>query len=66
MDKKNNKQKRDNRKEIEKSPLDEFENEKFADQIPLEDLKIEAEQEKNKRKSQDSSQNEEKFKNKKK
>lgn len=60
MKKKN--KRRDNRDELEKSPLDKFDNQKFADQIPLEDLNIEAEQEKHKRKSQDTSQSERVYK----
>lgn len=44
-----------------KIDLDDFDNQKFADQPPLEDLKIEMEQEKNKRKSQDTSQSEKKL-----
>ncbi|MFA1820911.1 hypothetical protein ACDX78_12125 [Virgibacillus oceani] len=40
--------------------LDEFENQKFADDIPLEDLKIEAKDEKKKVKSKDASQSERK------
>ncbi|HIV74585.1 MAG TPA: hypothetical protein H9895_05815 [Candidatus Pseudogracilibacillus intestinigallinarum] len=47
------------RKKERKTPLDKFENEKFADQPPTEELNIEAEQEKKKRKSQDKSQSEE-------
>jgi len=54
--------KKKERDDLEKSPLDKFENQKFADQIPLEDLKIQAEQEKKKEKSQDTSQSEKNIK----
>lgn len=47
--------------ETSRNSLDNFENQKFADDIPLEDLKIETNQEKNKRKTQDDSQSEEKY-----
>lgn len=42
--------------------LDEFINQKFVDDIPVEDLKIEVEQEKNKEKTQNTSQSERKYK----
>ena len=45
-----------------RNKLDEFENQKFADDIPLEDLKIEAKDEKKKVKSKDASQSERKHK----
>jgi len=48
-------------REEDRTELDEFTDQKFADDIPLEDLKIEAEQEKNKHKSQNTSQSEEKY-----
>ena len=54
------KKQRDFREE-DRNELDEFVDQKFADDIPLEDLKIEAEQEKNKHKSQNTSQSEEKY-----
>lgn len=44
------------------NPLDQFEDQKFVDDIPLEDLKIEAEQEKDKHKTQNKSQSEQKYK----
>lgn len=47
--------------EEERTPLDEFENHKFTDSIPLEDLKINMEQEENKHQTQDDSQSEEKY-----
>lgn len=47
--------------ETKRNKLDNFQNQKFADDIPLEDLKIEAEQEKHKRKSQRYSQSEQKY-----
>lgn len=49
--------------ETKRNKLDNFENQKFADDIPLEDLKIEAEQEAHKHKTQDFSQSEQKYKN---
>lgn len=48
-------------REEERTPLDAFEDQKFVDDIPLEDLKIEAEQEKKKHKTQDDSQSAQKF-----
>ncbi|MEI3605986.1 hypothetical protein SPD48_09810 [Pseudogracilibacillus sp. SE30717A] len=48
--------------EDERTPLDDFENQKFTDTIPMEDLKINAEQEKKQHKTQDDSQSEEKYK----
>lgn len=45
-----------NKDNEERTPLDDDTEQKFVDDIPLEDLKIEAEQEKNKKKSQDDSQ----------
>lgn len=54
------KKQRDFREE-DRNELDEFVDQKFADDIPLEDLKIDAEQEKNKHKSQNTSQSEEKY-----
>ena len=49
-------------REEERTPLDKYEDQKFADEIPLQDLKIETEQEKNKHKSQSDSQSEQKYK----
>lgn len=49
-------------REEERHPLDKFNDQKFADEIPLKDLKIEIEQEKNKHKTQDDSQSENKYK----
>ncbi|RLL47820.1 hypothetical protein D8M04_00630 [Oceanobacillus piezotolerans] len=46
-----------------RTPLDEQENQKFADDIPLEDLKIEQEDEKKKEKTKDDSQSERKYHN---
>lgn len=48
--------------EKDRNALDNFQNQKFADDIPLDDLNIETEQEKDKRKTQDTSQSERKFK----
>lgn len=48
-------------KRDKKIDLDDFDNQKFADQPPVEELNIEMEQEKNKRKSQDTSQSEQKL-----
>jgi len=45
-----------------RNKLDGFENQKFADDIPLEDLKIEAKDEKENLKSKDASQSERKHK----
>lgn len=50
-----------NTHEEARTPLDKFEDQKFADDIPLEDLKIEVEQEKNKRKTQNDSQSASKY-----
>lgn len=47
--------------EEERTPLDKYEDQKFVDDIPLEDLKIQAEQEKNKHKTQTDSQSESKY-----
>lgn len=47
--------------EEKRTPLDEFQDQQFADDIPLEDLKIETEQEENKHKTQDDSQSERKY-----
>jgi len=55
-------EKRQKRGVERRNKLDEFENQKFADDIPLEDLKIEAKDEKKKLKSKDSSQSERKHK----
>lgn len=54
--------KKSNYHDEDRNPLDQDENQKFTDDIPLEDLKINVEQEKNKHKTQDSSQSEEKYK----
>ncbi|HLQ97283.1 MAG TPA: hypothetical protein VK135_01200 [Candidatus Dormibacteraeota bacterium] len=48
--------KQDYKEPNEQTSLDEFKDQQFVDDIPLEDLKIEMEQEKNKDKSQDDSQ----------
>lgn len=45
----------------DKSIHDKFESEQYVDEISLEDLKIEQREEKNKRKSQDSSSSEQKY-----
>ncbi len=52
---KENKKQLDDREE-EHTPLEQHEEHMFVDDIPLEDLKIEADQEKNKHKTQDDSQ----------
>ena len=52
--------KRKNSNEEERTPLDEFEDRKFVDDIPLEELKIETEQEKKKKKTQNDSQSDKK------
>lgn len=44
-----------------RTELDRFREQQHVDDIPLEDLKIEQEQEKNQRKTQDSSQSERKY-----
>lgn len=49
--------------EEDRTALDKFENQKFADDIPMEDLKIELKDEKKKRKTKDDSQSEQKYKN---
>jgi len=49
-------------REEKRTPLDKYKDQQFVDDIPLEDLKIETEQEKNKHKSQDTSQSEKKYK----
>ncbi|GAB3807165.1 hypothetical protein [Virgibacillus kimchii] len=54
------KEKRQERGVERRNKLDEFENQKFTDDIPLEDLKIEAKEEKKKTKSKDASQSERK------
>lgn len=51
----------DDYREEDRTALDEFSDQKFADDIPLVDLKIEAEQEEDKHKSQNTSQSEEKY-----
>jgi hypothetical protein len=56
------KTKRQERGVEKRNPLDEFEDQKFADDIPLEDLKMEAKEEKKKTKSKDASQSERKHK----
>ncbi|MBT2598963.1 MULTISPECIES: hypothetical protein [unclassified Oceanobacillus] len=43
-----------------RTALDEFENQKFADDVPMEDLKIELKDEKKKTKSKDDSQSQRK------
>lgn len=54
-------EKKNDYREEERTPLDEYKDQKFADDIPLKDLKIETEQEKNKHKTQDDSQSEDKY-----
>lgn len=48
--------------EEERTTLDEFKDQQFVDDIPLEDLKIEQEDEKDKHKTKDDSQSERKYK----
>lgn len=48
-------------REEKRTPLDKYKDQKFADEIPLEDLKIESEQEKNKHKTQEDSQSANKY-----
>ena len=50
--------------EEDRTKLDEFPEQQFVDDIPLEDLKIEQEDEKNKHKTKDDSQSERKYKKK--
>jgi len=45
-----------------RTPLDKFEDQKFVDDIPIQDLKIETEQERDKHKTQNDSQSEQKYK----
>lgn len=45
----------------DRTPLDRFTDQKFVDDIPLQDLKIETEQEKNKHETQDDSQSQYKY-----
>jgi len=47
--------------EEDRNKLDEFADQRFVDDIPLEDLKIEQEDEKNKHKTKDDSQSERKY-----
>lgn len=49
-------EKKDAKKERGHTPLDEFEDQQFVDDIPLDDLEIEMEQEEKKEQSQDDSQ----------
>lgn len=53
--------KKNDYREEERTPLDKYKDQEFADEIPLEDLKIETEQEKNKHKTQNDSQSENKY-----
>lgn len=53
--------KKNDYREAKRTPLDKYKDQQFADEIPLEDLKIEVEQEKNKHKTQDDSQSQEKY-----
>lgn len=62
LNRKKPKQERTNWNEEDRTKLDRLENQKFADDIPLEDLKIEAKDEKNKTKTKDDSQSERKYK----
>lgn len=48
--------------EEKRTPLDKYADQKFVDDIPLKELKIETEQEKNKHKTQDTSQSEKSIK----
>ena len=50
--------------EEDRTKLDDFREQQFVDDIPLEDLKIEQEAEKDKHKTQDDSQSERKYKGK--
>lgn len=49
----------DGRKTQDDTPIDEFKDQQFTDDIPLEELKIKVKQEKDKAKTQDDSQSEE-------
>lgn len=60
-DKKTKQSKQTKWNEEDRNKLDEFENQKFVDDIPLEDLKIEQADEKNKHKTKDDSQSERKY-----
>jgi len=69
MDKKRDKEKlsekiadQNDYREEERNPLDKFADQQFVDDIPIEDLKIETEQEKKKHKTQSDSQTERKYK----
>lgn len=50
--------KADDKKTQNDTPIDEFKDQQFTDDIPLEELKIKAKQEKQKEKTQDDSQSE--------
>lgn len=63
-DKRSSKSGKPNRNEERRTTLDEHEEQKFVDDVPLEDLKIEAKDEKRKTKSKDDSQSEKKHKQK--
>ncbi|WP_010651861.1 hypothetical protein [Oceanobacillus massiliensis] len=61
-DKKSPKKENTKWNEEERTKLDSFDNQKFADDIPMEDLKIEMKDEKKKTKTKDESQSERKYK----
>jgi len=63
-DKRSSKSGKPNRNEERRTKLDEHEEQKFVDDIPMEDLKIEAQDEKKKSKSKDDSQSERKYRQK--
>ncbi|BAC13245.1 hypothetical protein ACFQ4N_09820 [Oceanobacillus iheyensis] len=60
VDHNNPKDKDEKRKVENRTKLDEFENQKFADDVPMEDLKIELKDEKKKTKSKNDSQSQRK------
>lgn len=53
--------KQEKSREEKRTTLDQFSDQKFVDDIPLDDLKIELEQEKNKHKTQNESQSTNKY-----
>ncbi|WP_080873914.1 hypothetical protein [Oceanobacillus timonensis] len=61
-DKRSSNNRKPNRTEERRTELDEHEEQKFVDEVPLEDLKIEADDEKRKTKSKNDSQSERKHK----
>ncbi|CEI83341.1 MULTISPECIES: hypothetical protein [Oceanobacillus] len=63
-EKRSSKSGKPNRNEERRTMLDEHEEQMFVDDVPLEDLKIEAKDEKRKTKSKDDSQSEKKHKEK--